>query len=148
MGFRKDDVETALRQTNLQMEDALEMLSSIGPRSGMPPGGGRMPPGPDVMGFPGPRADPNYDMRFPGPGMPYPPGNLPPGNASLQNNPSRGGNLNPAMEHVQQLMNGSGGPHPGAPPGSADLASAESAAAADQSSAAMSGTACFSHSSG
>merc|ERR1719186_1200446 len=116
MGFRKDDVETALRQTNLQMEDALEMLSSIGPRSGMPPGGGRMPPGPDVMGFPGPRADPNYDMRFPGPGMPYPPGNLPPGNASLQNNPSRGGNLNPAMEHVQQLMNGSGGPHPGAPP--------------------------------
>lgn len=115
MGFRKDDVETALRNTNLQMEDALEMLSSLGARSGMPPGG-RMPPGPDVMGFPGPRGDPNYgDMRFPGPGMPYPPGNLPPGNASLQNNPSRGGNLNPAMEHVQQLMNGSG-PHPGAPP--------------------------------
>ena len=118
MGFRKEDVETALRNTNLQMEDALDLLSSnLGSRSGVPPGGGRMPPGgPENLGFPGPRGDPNYsDMRFQGAGLPYPAGDLPPGNASLQNNPSR------ALAHVQQLMNGAPvnpqmPTHPGAPP--------------------------------
>ena len=30
MGFRKEDVETALRQTNLQLEDALKMLNAVG----------------------------------------------------------------------------------------------------------------------
>lgn len=108
MGYRKEDVETALRNTNMQLEDALEMLNlSRGgpmPNRGMPPAD---------LGFPGPRGDPNYDMRFPGPtGMPYPPGELPPTNPSLQNNASRG-NMNPAL--VQQMSMG-GGPTPMAPP--------------------------------
>ena len=116
MGYRKEDVESALRTTNLQMEDALDMLNMS--RGGPMPGRG-MPP--TDLGFPsGPRGDPGgYDMRFPNPGMPpYPPGDMPPTNPSLQNNSGRGG-MNPSM--VQQMSmgggpGGGGGVHPGAPP--------------------------------
>ena len=53
MGFRKEDVETALRQTNLQLEDALEMLNAVGRGGGMP--GRGMPPS-DMFG---PRGEPD-----------------------------------------------------------------------------------------
>ncbi len=127
MGYRKEDVETALRNTSLQFEDALEMLNAVSRAAagGMPGRGvGNMPPGGgnDMVGFPvGPRGgggmgDPGYDMRFSGGGgmPPYPPGGDMPPNASLQNNPSRGaGGLNPAL--VQQMSMGGTGPlHPGA----------------------------------
>ena len=91
MGFRKEDVETALRNTNMQLDDALEMLNAHN-RGGMPGGGNRgMPPS---DGF-GPRGEPDYGMRFPGPGpMPYPPGSGDmPGAGNLGVNPSRPGNL-------------------------------------------------------
>ena len=146
MGFRKEDVEVALRNTNLQLDDALEMLNAVSRAAagGMPGrggnmglGGNNMPPGNnDMMGFPGSSRggvgmDPGgYDMRFSGGGggggMPYPPGGdcLPPGsNPSLQNNPSRaGGGLNPAL--VQQMsmgvgsgsVGGGGSLHPGGGP--------------------------------
>ena len=54
MGFRKEDVETALRQTNLQLEDALKMLNAVGRSGGGMPGRG-MPPS-DMFG---PRAEPD-----------------------------------------------------------------------------------------
>lgn len=111
MGYRKEDVESALRSTNLQMEDALDMLNMS--RGGPMPGRG-MPP--TDLGFPGPRADPGYDMRFPNPGMPpYPPSDMPPTNPSLQNNPGRGG-MNPSMVQQMSMGGGPGGVHPGAPP--------------------------------
>ena len=111
MGFRKEDVETALRNTNMQLDDALEMLNALN-RGGMPGGGRGMPPN-DVFG---PRGEPDYGMRFPGPGpMPYPPGSgdMPGGAggsaANLAVNPSRPANLNPSLP-----MNG--GPNMHAPP--------------------------------
>ena len=39
MGYVKEDVETALRNTNMQLDDALEMLNALN-RGGMP--GGRV----------------------------------------------------------------------------------------------------------
>ena len=75
MGFRKEDVETALRQTNLQLEDALKMLNAVGRGGGGMPGRG-MPPS-DMFG---PRAEPDmFEPRgFPGRGPmpPYPAGQL------------------------------------------------------------------------
>ena len=72
MGFRKEDVETALRKTNMQLDDALEMLNAIS-RGGMP-GRGMQPPNDPMFG---PRAgDGDFGMRYPGP-MPYPPGDMP-----------------------------------------------------------------------
>ena len=113
MGFKREDVETALRNSNMQLDDALEMLNAL--RGGMPGGGRAMPPN-DVFG---PRGEPDYGMRFPGPGpMPYPPGSDMPGAAGGGNmNPSRPGNLNPGV-----MNGGGGGPggpnlgHPGAGP--------------------------------
>ena len=105
MGFRKEDVETALRNTNMQLDDALELLNALN-RGGMPGGGSRgMPPG---DGF-GPRGEPDYGMRFPGPGpMPYPPG----GAGDMPGvTPSRPGSLQPSLAG----MNGGPGMH-GAPP--------------------------------
>ena len=105
MGFRKEDVETALRNTNMQLDDALELLNALN-RGGMPGGGSRgMPPG---DGF-GPRGEPDYGMRFPGPGpMPYPPG----GAGDIPGvTPSRPGSLQPSLAG----MNGGPGMH-GAPP--------------------------------
>jgi len=115
MGFRKEDVETALRNTNLQLEDALEMLNAL--NRGMGSGRG-MPPN-DMFG---PRGDSDYGMRFPGP-MPYPPGDIPPANPSLPNNPSRPGNMN----LMGQVMNGGPGmhgpprPQPSGPPSTSQL---------------------------
>merc|ERR1719244_1268648 len=115
MGFRKEDVETALRNTNLQLEDALEMLNAL--NRGMGSGRG-MPPN-EMFG---PRGEPDYGMRFPGP-MPYPPGDIPPANPSLPNNPSRPGNMN----LMGQVMNGGPGmhgpprPQPSGPPSTSQL---------------------------
>ena len=117
MGFRKEDVETALRNTNLQLEDALEMLNAL--NRGMGSGRG-MPPN-DMFG---PRGEPDYGMRFPGP-MPYPPGDIPPANPSLPSNPSRPGNMNPSL--MGQVMNGGPGmhgpprPQPNGPPSTSQL---------------------------
>merc|ERR1719470_298394 len=111
MGFRKEDVETALRNTNLQLEDALEMLNAL--NRGMGPN--------DMFG---PRGEPDYGMRFPGP-MPYPPGDIPPANPSLPSNPSRPGNMNPSL--MGQVMNGGPGmhgpprPQPNGPPSTSRL---------------------------
>ena len=110
MGYVKEDVETALRNTNMQLDDALEMLNALN-RGGMP-GGGRggggggagLPPN-DV--FP-PRRDPEY-MRFPGPMPPYPPGS---GDLPGGVNPNRPGNMNPSLS----VMNGGGPNLPGGPP--------------------------------
>ena len=75
MGFRKEDVETALRQTNLRLEDALKMLNAVGRGGGGMPGRG-MPPS-DMFG---PRAEPDmFEPRgFPGRGPmpPYPAGTV------------------------------------------------------------------------
>lgn len=110
MGFRKEDVETALRQTDLRLEDALEMLNAL--TRGMGPGRG-MPPNNGDMFAPRP-GEPDYGMRFPGP-MPYPPGDMPPtANPSLQNNASRPGNMN--MNPMGGVMNGGGGGLHGGPP--------------------------------
>merc|ERR1719394_1416660 len=110
MGFRKEDVETALRQTNLQLEDALEMLNAVGrgggggmPGRGMPPGGMFGPRGEDMFG---PRG-------FPGPGgpmPPYPAGDIPPSNPSMVPAPSR--NMGPN----NMMPNGIGGPGVHNPP--------------------------------
>ena len=54
MGISKGDAESALRQTNLNLEDALELLSSHG----------RMPP----MGRNGPQGPPGSDSLFQPPG--------------------------------------------------------------------------------
>lgn len=118
MGFRKEDVETALRNTNLQLEDALEMLNAL--NRGMGGSGRGMPPN-DMFG---PRGEPDYGMRFPGP-MPYPPGDIPPANPSLPSNPSRPGNMNPSL--MGQVMNGGPGmhgpprPQPNGPPSTSQL---------------------------
>merc|ERR1719234_2938890 len=111
MGFRKEDVETALRQTNLQLEDALEMLNAVG-RGG---GGGGMPGRgmpPDQM-F-GPRGEDMFGPRgFPGPGgpmPPYPAGEIPPSNPSMVPAPSR--NMGPN----NMMPNGIGGPGVHNPP--------------------------------
>jgi len=108
MGFRKEDVETALRQTNLQLDDALEMLNAVGRGGGGMPGRG-IPPT-DMFG---PRGEPDMfgPRGFPGPGPmpPYPNGDIPPSNPSLTN-PSR--TMNPSM----MPMNGAGGPGLHAPP--------------------------------
>ena len=70
MGFRKEDVETALRQTNLQLEDALEMLNAVGRGGGGGMPGRGMPP----EGMFGPRGEDMFGPRgFPGPGGPMPP---------------------------------------------------------------------------
>jgi len=117
MGFRKEDVETALRNTDLRLEDALEMLNAL--NRGMGSGRG-MPPN-EMFG---PRGEPDYGMRFPGP-MPYPPGDIPPANPSLPSNPSRPGNMNPSL--MGQVMNGGPGmhapprPQPNGPPSTSQL---------------------------
>jgi trinucleotide repeat-containing gene 6 protein len=98
MGFREADVETALRQTNMQLEDALEMLNTLGAGRGGMPGRG-MPPA-DVFG---PRGEPDFGPRgFPNPGPmpPYGPGGeIPPSNPGMVapslSNPNR--NMNPNM---------------------------------------------------
>ncbi len=121
MNFRKEEAETALRTTNMQLEDAIDLLNNM--NRGQMPGGNRggMPPSAD-SGFGGPRGggDPSYDMRFPNPGagMPYPPGVdglAPPGSAnpSLQNT-SRG-NMNPALVQQMTMMSGGGGGPPRPP---------------------------------
>jgi len=113
MNFRKEEAETALRNTNMQLEDAIDLLNNM--NRGQMPNRGGMPPSADT-GFGGPRGggDPSYDMRFPnpGPGMPYPPEGLPPGSAnpSLQNT-SRG-NMNPALVQPMTMMPGGGPPRP------------------------------------
>merc|ERR1719234_2337087 len=72
----------------------------------------------------GPRGEPDYGMRFPGP-MPYPPGDIPPANPSLPSNPSRPGNMNPSL--MGQVMNGGPGmlapprPQPNGPPSTSQL---------------------------
>lgn len=115
MGYRKEEAETALRNTNMQLEDAIDMLNSLN-RGGQMPNRGGMPPtaDPGFIGNNGPRGgDPSYDMRFPNPGagMPYPPGDMPPGaNPSLQNT-SRG-NMNPALVQQMTMMPGGGPPRP------------------------------------
>ena len=122
MGFRKEDVETALRNTNMQLDDALEMLNALN-RGGMPGGGNRgMPPS---DGF-GPRGEPDYGMRFPGPGpMPYPPGSGDmPGAGNLGVNPSRPGNLgNPNLGGMNggPNMHAPPRPQPNGPPSTAQL---------------------------
>ena len=124
MGFRKEDVETALRQTNMQLEDALEMLNAVGrggggmPGRGLPPDNMFGPRGEDMFG--GPRGFPG-----PGPMPPYPAGEIPPTTPSMTgpglNNPSR--NIQPGM-----MMNGSGPglhnpprPQPSGPPSTSQL---------------------------
>ena len=109
MGFRKEDVETALRQTNLQLEDALEMLNAVGrgggggmPGRGMPPDGMFGPRGEDMFG---PRGFPG-----PGPMPPYPAGEIPPSNPSMVPAPSR--NMGPN----NMMPNGIGGPGVHNPP--------------------------------
>ena len=110
MGFRKEDVETALRQTNLQLEDALEMLNAVG-RGG---GGGGMPGrGMPPEGMFGPRGEDMFGPRgFPGPGPipPYPAGEIPPSNPSMVPAPSR--NMGPN----NMMPNGIGGPGVHNPP--------------------------------
>ena len=122
MGYRKEDVETALRNTNLNLEDALEMLNALNRGGGLGSTRG-VPPG-EMFG---PRAgDPDYSgMRFPGPGpgpMPYPPGELP---AASGTNPSRPG---PAGMNNPLMMNGGPGgmagpgrPQPSGPPSTSQL---------------------------
>ena len=109
MGYVNEDVETALRKTNMQLDDALEMLNALN-RGGMPGGrvgggggGGGLPPN-DV--FP-PRRD-EYNMRFPGP-MPYPPGS-----GDLPGSLNRPGSINPSMSG--QIPNGGGPNLAGGPP--------------------------------
>ena len=108
MGFRKEDVETALRNTNMQLEDALDMLNTL--NRGMPGGRGGGMPSNDVFG---PRGEPEFAMRFPGPMPgPYPPGagDMPGAGGSVASN--RPGNLNPSLS--SGVMNG--GPNMHAPP--------------------------------
>ena len=71
MGFRKEDVESALRTCNLRLEDALEMLNHHS-RQRLPMGGDMPPPGagPDQPHFPG-QGFPQ-DGPVGGPGMPVP----------------------------------------------------------------------------
>ncbi len=80
MGFRKEDIESTLRATNLRLEDALEMLNSqarsLRPHNPGPPfeppmdtlrGAPHFPAGPSGLGYPG----------GPGPGGMMPPGGMP-----------------------------------------------------------------------
>ena len=110
MGFRKEDVETALRQTNLQLEDALEMLNAVGRGGGGGMPGRGMPP----EGMFGPRGEDMFGPRgFPGPGgpmPPYPAGDIPPSNPSMVPAPSR--NMGPN----NMMPNGIGGPGVHNPP--------------------------------
>ena len=120
MGFRKEDVETALRNTNMQLDDALEMLNTL--NRGMP-GGGRNMPHNDVFGPRG--GEPDYGMRFPGPmPVPYPPGSGDmPGGTNGGNSSNRSGNIN---NMNPSLMNGGPNmhpprPQPSGPPSTAQL---------------------------
>ena len=115
MGFRKEDVETALINTKMQLDDALEMLNALN-RGGMP--GRGMPPN-DMFG---PRAGEGYDgMRFPGPMPPYPPGDM--SAAGAGNNMNRPGNMNPSLAGMNGApnMHAPPRPQPNGPPSNAQL---------------------------
>ncbi len=102
MGYRKEDIEYALRVCNLRMEDAMEMLNQNGPA-------GRRMPGPqhDNMPF-GAGGDNPMDPRGPHfPGYPHDPGAAQPG--------MPGGGL-PMNSQMAQRMAGVGNPAAGMGP--------------------------------
>ncbi len=99
MGYRKDDVEHALRVCNMRMEDAMEMLNQNG---GAPGGGRRMQQNQHDMGFGG--GDNPMDGR---PGSHFPGGYQDP---SSQPGMPGGLGLNPQMG--SRMGNGPGMMHP------------------------------------
>lgn len=67
-GFKKDDVELALRNTNMNLDEAMELLQQQQRNAGIEPWHQQPTPGGfDHSPFPG--------NRYPGPQMPFPPNN-------------------------------------------------------------------------
>ena len=103
MGYRKEDIETALRNSNGSLEEAIEVLNNAG----------RMPQGRGDPMFGGHNDTsslyPDSSRRFPGPGQGMPPYPQDPG---MVNNPGMPSSFNSPNPMIQKMLPSSGGLNP------------------------------------
>jgi trinucleotide repeat-containing gene 6 protein len=102
-GFKKDDAELALRNTNMNLEEAMDLLQQQQRNAGIEPWHQQPTPGSfDHSPFPG--------NRYPGPQMPFPPNNqkLPNANA--------GPGANMGLNNIPMPFNNKHLPHQGSAP--------------------------------